>query len=113
MSSRFEHLKKKRQSSEVSLEEFIEGADVEDRSTQAKIKPNKKNILLSVSGRINREKNCGKPILVYLKKELEMSMKKYCHGNKTLVINYLIERGINVLLEEDKLVLHMEEDENT
>ena len=42
-----------------------------------------------------------------------MNMKKYCHGNKTLVINYLIERGVNVLLEEDKLVLHMEEDENT
>lgn len=109
--SRFEHLKRKSGESSLSREEFIEAADKEESLTQAKYKPSKKEILLSVSGRINREKNCGKPVLVYLKSDLSQLIKKHCHGNKTLVVNYLLERGLKALIGDAKLVLHMEEDE--
>jgi hypothetical protein len=112
MNNRFDHLKKNRLSTDMSREEFIENAEKEDKFVQAKLKPSKKDILLSVSGRINREKNCGKPNLIYIKKELESEIKKYCHGNKTLIINFLLKKGLNALIEENRLILHMEEDDD-
>ena len=111
MTSRFEHLKKNTTQSRLSRDEFIEGANAEKKSIQSKIKPSAKEILLSVSGRINREKSCGKPVLIYLKKNISESIQKYCHGNRTLIVNYLLERGLEALIQEGKLVLHMEEEE--
>lgn len=111
MNNRFEHLKKKGTSTPVSREEFINAADPVDEQKEKPKRTFKKEILLSGSGRINREKNCGKPFLVYIKKDIEHDMKKYCHGSKALIINYLLRQGLNKLIEENKLILHFE-DEN-
>ena len=108
MSNRFDHLKKTAKNSTLSLDEFINAAEKEDKETLSKKISSKKDILLSASGKINREENCGKPFLIYLKKDLINDIEKYCHGSKTLIINYLVRRGLNALVTDKKLTLHME-----
>jgi hypothetical protein len=109
MAGRFDHLKKKTINTELSKDEFIQDAESEHHIPQAKLKISKKDILLSVSGRMNREKNCGKPNLIYLKKDLERDITKYCHGNKGLIINYLLRKGLDQLVKDGELILHMED----
>jgi hypothetical protein len=106
MSNRFSHIKRKAEKN--ALDEFIENANQEDELL-TKPRANKRDILLSVTGKINREEECEKPILLYIKKSIISEVKKYCHGNKTSIINYLLQLGIDTLKKDNKLILHIED----
>jgi hypothetical protein len=98
MGERFSHLKKYKQN---NPEEFIEEAS--ESKTSKIAKEHKENILLSISGNISKTEKSPKPFLLYLKKDVEADMKKYCHGNRQAVLNYLIRKGLNKLIEDDEL----------
>lgn len=51
-------------------------------------------VLLEVRERLRRQNECGKPSLIYLKKDIEQDIKKYCRGNRTSIINRLIREGL-------------------
>lgn len=68
-----------------------------------------KNVLLTVAGKMNRERDCSKPSLIYFKNDIKADMEKYCNGNKNLVINYLLRKGLDALIEEGEMVVHIEE----
>jgi len=114
--NRFAHLKNnKSENSLPTKEEFIaaplkEYDDILDKKeTTDNEKANQDTILLAVSGRINREKDCGKGRLIYIRSDVERDIKKYCRGNKTLIINYLLRRGIEILIEKNECIIHCED----
>ena len=92
-----------------SLDDFIESANVITKAKEAVKKPSQEDILLSFSGRIDRENECEKkPVLLYLKKDIAIDIESYCHGNKQGIMNYLIRRGLDELIKDNKLKLVME-----
>lgn len=92
-----------------SMDDFIEGGNSLKEAKHAELKPSADNILLSFSGRINRENDCEKKgFLIYLKKETALDIDKYCHGSKQGVINYLIRKGLDELIKENELKLIFE-----
>jgi len=108
MSNRFEHLKKKN-IPQQGVDEFISAANKIEGSKLAKKNISKKDILLSISGRMDRSLECDKKtILLHLKKELSRDIDKYCHGNKQAILNYLIQKGLDQLVKNGELILVME-----
>jgi hypothetical protein len=95
MSNKFQHIKKK-----PSPEAFIKGAD----KTGIKVEQELEHILLSVTSKIKRE-DAGKEFLLNLRKETEVLLEKHCKGNKVGIINYLVARGLEQLIEDDKIVI--------
>ncbi|HBD7476144.1 TPA: hypothetical protein QH041_003091 [Legionella pneumophila] len=92
-----------------TVDDFIEGANAIVKSKEAEKKPSQEDILLSFSGRIDRENECEKkPVLLYLKKDIALDIENYCHGNKQGIMNYLIRRGLDQLIQDNKLQLVME-----
>ena len=92
-----------------TIDDFIESANAIVNSKEAVKKPSQEDILLSFSGRIDRENECEKkPVLLYLKKDISIDIEHYCHGNKQGIINYLIRRGLDELIKDNKLQLVME-----
>ncbi|WP_028389227.1 hypothetical protein [Legionella fairfieldensis] len=92
-----------------SVDDFIESANANVHSKEAVKKPSADEILLSFSGRIDRENDCvHKPILLYLKKDIVADLEHFCHGNKQGIMNYLIRRGLDELIKNNKLELVME-----
>lgn len=92
-----------------SIDEFIEGANSIVSSKEAIKKPSQEDILLSFSGRIDRENECeNKPVLLYLKKDIAYDIDHYCHGNKQGIMNYLLRKGLDELIKNNKLQLVME-----
>lgn len=92
-----------------SLTDFIEGADKIVNSKEAVKKPSQEDILLSFSGRIDRENECEKkPVLLYLKKDISADIDHYCHGNKQGIMNYLLRKGLDEIIKHNKLQLIME-----
>jgi hypothetical protein len=91
-----------------TLEEFIEGANKETIAKKARKRPSKENILLSIAGRANME-NYGKPSFIYIKKDLQEDIDKYCSGSKQSIINYLLRRGLDDLIKEGVLVVEEQE----
>lgn len=59
-------------------------------------------VVLEISERMRRRKECGKPLLIYLKKDIERDMQKHCRGNKASIINYLVRLGLDFLIQEQK-----------
>ena len=59
-------------------------------------------VVLEISKRMHRQKECGKPLLIYLKKDIEQDLQKYCRGNRASIINYLVRLGLDFLVEEEK-----------
>lgn len=105
-----EHLKnRKTVKSKRSAIDFIESAESDYKALEASQTPSPKNILLSFSGRIDREKECEKKgFLLYLKKDTAADISKYCHGSMQGVLNYLVRRGLDSLVEEGELKLILE-----
>ncbi|BCA97178.1 hypothetical protein TUM19329_35390 (plasmid) [Legionella antarctica] len=92
-----------------TVEDFIESANAIINSKEAIKKPSQEDILLSFSGRIDRENECEKkPVLLYLKKDIATDIENYCHGNKQGIMNYLIRKGLDQLIKDNKLQLVME-----
>ncbi len=105
--NRFEHLKKKKDA--IPIEEFINAANQEEKGLLEPKKSSTKEIILSVAGKIDREKDGGKNTLIYLKKEIKKDIQKYCYGNKTIIINYLLRKGLDYLISNKETIVHMEE----
>ena len=59
-------------------------------------------IVLEMSQRMRRMQECGKPLLIYFKKDIEDDMQKYCRGNKASIINYLVRLGLDALMKEQR-----------
>lgn len=108
----------------MTADEFISAAsdsvnmdNTEPDPTQSKPKTKtvksheaqRKNVLLTVAGKMNRERDCSKPSLIYFKNDVKGDMEKYCNGNKNLVINYLLRKGLDALIAEGEMVVHIEE----
>lgn len=103
------HLKNRKMNTPISINDFIEGGESLKESKEAVPKPVEQDILLSFSGRIDREKECDKKgFLLYLKKDSAYDIDKYCHGSKQGILNYLIRRGLDELIKDNKVKLIME-----
>lgn len=103
------HRNRNKSNQPKSLEDFIDDANKIRNSKEAVKKPSQENILLSFSGRIDRENECEKkPVLLYLKKDISADIEHYCHGNKQGIMNYLIRKGLDELIKNNKLQLIME-----
>ncbi len=59
-------------------------------------------VVLEMSQRMRRMEECGKPLLIYLKKDIEGDMQKYCRGNKASIINHLVRLGLDALTKEQR-----------
>ena len=110
MGNRFEHLKSKPIDTTKPKEEFIEGAgNIKNNIKRASKSLSKKKVLLSLSGKMNRVTDCDKKaVLLHLKKDVSYDIEKYCHGNKQGIINYLLRKGLDELIEKGELTLVME-----
>ena len=58
-------------------------------------------VVLEISERMRRRKECGKPLLIYLKKDIENDMQKYCRGNKASILKYLVRLGLDSLVQQE------------
>lgn len=104
------HLKNKvEKRAPESVLEFIEDADNVVESKESEVKPSEDSILLSFSGRIDRGNDCDKKgFLLYLKKDTSIDIAKHCHGSMQGILNYLVRRGLDSLMDEGELKLIME-----
>jgi hypothetical protein len=103
------HRNRNKSNKPKSLDDFIEDANNIIKSREAIKKPSQEDILLSFSGRIDRENECEKkPVLLYLKKDIVSDIEHYCHGNKQGIMNYLLRKGLDELIKNNKLQLVME-----
>jgi hypothetical protein len=103
------HKNRGKVSSYKEVDDFIEGANVIHHSKEAEKKPSADDILLSFAGRIDRENECvKKAVLLYLKKDISLDIEHYCHGNKQGIMNYLLRKGLDELIKENKLQMVLE-----
>ena len=92
-----------------TVDDFIESANTITKSREAVKKASPDDILLSFAGRIDRENECEKkPILLYLKKDIASDIDHYCYGNKQGIVNYLIRKGLDELIQTNKLHMVMD-----
>jgi hypothetical protein len=102
MSNRFGHIKNRNK----DVESFIEGANEPKQAKQAQTQENdQQHILLSISSRMSRDEECKKPVLLHIKKDIASDIDKHCHGNKQAILNYLLRRGLDAVVEDGKLIL--------
>lgn len=91
-----------------TLEEFIEGANKETTARKARKRPSKENLLLSIAGRGSMD-NYGKPSLIYIRKDIQEDIDRHCSGSKQGVINYLLRRGLDDLIQQNTLIVEEQE----
>jgi hypothetical protein len=104
--SRYDHLKNRKPSR--SVDEFIEGANKDSNAKKARKRVNKQNILLSVTGRISMD-DYGKPDLIYIRRDIKSDIDKYCAGTKQSILNYLLRRALDDLIQiGEKVIAEME-----
>jgi len=109
MTDRFAHLKKKKEENKLDIEEFILSAEQERNAVElTKKKPQKEDVYLFASGRVNRTKNYGRSILLYLRKDIENDIDKHCVGNKSSILNFLIREGLDSIISKKEVILHTE-----
>lgn len=89
----------------ISMQEFIEGAEGHRNAKKARRRVSTENILLSAAGRTEARKGYSK-LLIYLSPDIEEDMEKYCSGTKQAIISYLIRRGLDELIKENKVVIY-------
>lgn len=87
-----------------TMEEFIEGADKETTARKARKRPSKENLLLSIAGRGSME-DYDKPILIYIRRDIQQDIEKHCAGSKQGIINYLLRKGLDDLIKNKILVV--------
>jgi len=91
----------------TSIEEFIDGANKETTARKARKRPSKENLLLSIAGRSSMD-DYGKPTLIYIKKDIQKDIDNHCSGSKQSIINYLLRRGLDLLIKEKILIVEEE-----
>jgi len=101
MNNRFGHLKK-RSKTPKNVEEFIEAAEKPKRVRVARRQRKKEGVLLSVSGKMDRGIECDKPIRLFIKKDINQDIDKFCTGNKQGIINFLIRKGLDEIIKDGK-----------
>jgi hypothetical protein len=82
---------------------FIEAAEIPEKSTVAKKRIKKENILLVISGRAQLDEY-AKPTYLYLRNDILEDIKKHCTGTKQSIINYLLRRGLDSLIESNEFI---------
>lgn len=87
-----------------SLEEFIDGAK-DNKARRAKRKHRVNEILLVVSGRKSDRSEYAKNLNVWLNPDVLADMEKHCVGNRQGVINYLLRRGLDQLIEANERII--------
>lgn len=92
-----------------TLEEFIEGANKETTAKKARKRPSKEKLLLIIAGRASME-SYGKPSLIYIRKDIQEDIDKYCSGSKQSIVNYLLRRGLDDLIKQGTLVVEEQEE---
>lgn len=90
---------------DISLEKFIEGANEDSNSKKSRKRISTENILLSATGKVEKRESFSK-VLLYVLPEIEDDMEKYCSGTKQAIITYLIRRGLDDLIKENKVVIY-------
>lgn len=106
MANKFEHIK--RRSGPRSLDEFIGGAGKDENAKITKRKTSSATVLLSITGRANLEEY-EKPGLVYIRKDIQADIEKYCRGSKQAIVNYLLRKGLDYLIKEGKTIIENQE----
>lgn len=101
--NKFEHLKKSQPS--ISLDSFIAGANQDSRAKKTRKRPSKDSLLLVATGRVASIDIYDKAGLLYLKKDLKEDIEKYCSGNKQILLNYLIRRGLDDLISKGERIV--------
>jgi hypothetical protein len=102
--SRFDNIKNKKPLPR-SFDEFVEGANQERGAQKARKRPSKNNLLLIAAGRVASKEIYAKAGLLYLKKDIQADIEKYCTGNKQAILNYLIRRGLDDLIAKGERVI--------
>jgi hypothetical protein len=92
----------------ATMEEFIEGANKETTAKKARRRPSKENLLLSIAGRASMD-SYGKPSLIYIRRDIQKDIEKHCSGSKQSIINYLLRRGLDDLIQQDTLIVEEQE----
>ncbi len=92
----------------ASIDEFIDGANKETTARKARKRPSKENLLLIIAGRSSMD-DYGKPTFIYIKKDIQKDIDKHCSGSRQSIINYLLRRGLDVLIKEKILVVEEED----
>lgn len=86
----------------MTREEFINGA-LSDKGARKSRKVIGKNILLSIGGRRNSRSSHN--VNLYLDDSITTDLEKYCSGNKQGILNYLIRRGLDELIEKKEVII--------
>lgn len=102
MANRFAHVK--RRSSPGSLDEFIESAGKDENAKIVKKRSNSSAVLLSITGRASLDEY-EKAGLVYIRKDIQADIEKYCRGSKQAIINYLLRKGLDHLIKDGKTII--------
>lgn len=89
----------------LSLEKFIQGANEDNDSKKSRRRISTEHVLLSATGKVEKRENYAK-VLLYLLPEIENDMAKYCSGTKQAIITYLMRRGLDELIKENKVVIY-------
>ncbi len=84
----------------MSNDDFVNASD--------KNKKNKPQKYIVASGRIeNRNENYAKAMTYYLHKSIDDMIRntEFASGNKQLIVNYLLQRGIEAVLEDREMII--------
>jgi|GEM_PF-3606367 len=100
---RFDHIKPKKLP--LTAEEFAAEADASSHLVAKRAKPERVKPLLTVVGKMQRNKDCGRPHQIYLRTDIQDDIARYCIGNMQGIINYLIRTGLTKLIQEDQPIL--------
>lgn len=88
----------------ISLNQFIEGAN-EEEVKQARKRVSSEKILLSATGRRIHKEKCVKA-LYYIPQDIENDMTEYCAGSRQAIMTYLLRRGLDELIKENKVIVY-------
>lgn len=95
----------KRRYKKISLDKFIDGANEDENSKVARKRVSVEHILLSATGKVENRETYSK-VLLYILPELEDDMAKYCSGTKQAILTYLVKRGLQELINDNKVVIY-------
>ncbi len=84
-----------------NLDDFLDGAQKNRGAKTAR--RNRKHLLLCVP--CKRESRTNNRVLLYVNEDVYEDLDKYCSGNKQGVINYLLRRALDDLIEKQEIII--------
>lgn len=94
--------KKKPTTTELSLDDFIDGANDLRGAKKARKRTSMKDVLLHATGKLENRSQYSR-VLLFLTSDIEDDMSKYCTGTKQAILLYLIRRGLDELIKANKV----------